>query len=411
MVRNYEKRKDRVLNPENHENNCHKNLTEEQIELLNLWNNQLQLDNKSDTTIVDYLEKSSRFLRSCNSEEVQEIGKEEVTAYLSGKSQNSLRTYKATLRQFFLWFYLDHLEVEEGDIPRFVDSKLKVSGTTAKNKVKKEDIPTEEEVQTLMKHAANHRDRALIALLADKGMRIKEALELEMQDVNFDQAGIYLMVPEAKKDYESYRKNRLTWSRPALKDWIEHHPRGDEDNPPLFVKMQTRVDEEPFRAMTYDAARQMLNKLMKRADLPEHRQDRLSLHKFRHYSTTVDRQKQHMRDSFIVKDKGWDDPSMLEKYDHLTDQEVDIAHIKQMVEDGQLDKSVLEDFGNGEEDDLKEIELIRCPNCSHPNSPERDFCDQCNQPFNDEGIEKQDQLREAIDEYIEEKGLMEKLEQ
>ncbi len=125
MVRNYEQRKDRVLNPENYETNCHQNLTEEQIELLNHWHNQLQLDNKSQTTVVDYLEKTSIFFRKTDAQEVENIGKKEVTAYLSDKSQNSLRTYKATLRQFFLWFYLDHLEVDESDVPRFVDSKLK----------------------------------------------------------------------------------------------------------------------------------------------------------------------------------------------------------------------------------------------------------------------------------------------
>lgn len=64
---------------------------------------------------------------------------------------------------------------------------------------------------------------------------------------------------------------------------------------------------------------------------------------------------------------------------------VDKAHIKQMMEDGQLDKSVLEKMnGDGENVEVTELELIRCPNCGEPNSPERDFCDTCNQPFNKE---------------------------
>ena len=122
-----------------------------------------------------------------------------------------------------------------------------------------------------------------------------------------------------------------------------------------------------------------------------------------------------MRDSFIVQDKGWDDPSMLERYDHLTDDTVDKAHIKQMVEDGQLDKSVLEKMnGDGENGEVTELELIRCPNCGEPNSPERDYCDTCNQPFNEEGIDQQERLQnlaqELLQDKIEEEEIMEELQ-
>lgn len=410
MSHRYKDRLDRILNPERIESTCHKSLTEKERNLLKQWHNKLELDGKSPATRSDYLEKCSVFFRKYD-KETGEIGKKEAQDFLAGKSKGSRRTYKATLRQFFLWYYLDHEEVGKENVPRFVNQTLKVTGSSGKNKVKKEDIPTEEDVRNLLKTAWNHRDRALIALLADRGMRISEALALDLKDVNFDKAGIYLMVPEAKKDYDSYRRNRLTWSRPALKDWLEHHPRKDEEDAPLFVKLQNRQDEQDYGRLKYDAARHAFEKLRKRAEVRK----RITLHKFRHYSTTVDRQKKHMRDSYIVKDKGWDDPSMLEKYDHLTDDEVDKAHIRQMVEDGQLDKSVLEDLENGNGDGEKqEIELIKCPNCNHPNSPERDFCDQCNQPFNQDGISKQERLQalaqDLLKEQIEESGLLENLE-
>lgn len=410
MTHRYTQRIERVLKPYEYEkdnrSSCHTNLSDSQIEYLNRWHNQLHLDGKSEATRSDYLEKASIFLRRTD-KPIEEIDKNDAIGFLADKSEGGRRTYKATLRQFFLWFYLYEKEIPENELPRFINNQLKVKGQAGKNKVKKEDVPTEEEVKKLLKTAWNHRDRALIAILADKGMRISEALALEIKDVNFDPAGIYLMVPEAKKNYESYRKNRLTWSRPALKDWLENHPRRNEENAPLFVKLQNRQDEEDYQELKYDAARHMLEKLKKRASV-----ENITLHKFRHYSTTKDRQKKHMRDSFIVKDKGWDDPSMLERYDHLTENEVDIAHIKQMVEDGQLEKSVLEEIenGNGSGETEVTLELIRCPNCNHPNSPERDYCDQCNQPFNGEGIEKQERLKGLVRDAIEQKGLLEELE-
>lgn len=410
MAHRYKHRIERFTNPEKFDQNCHRNLPGNALQTLQHWNNQLDLDEKSQATRSDYLEKASIFLRNAD-KTPDEVEKQDVIDFLSDRSSSGRRTYKATLRQFFLWYYLDYQELPKDELPRFVDNQLKVSGSSGQDKVKKEDIPKEEEVKSLLETAWNHRDRALIAVLADRGMRISETPALDIKDVNFDQAGIYLMVPEAKKDYESYRKNRLTWSRPALKDWLETHPRRDEEDAPLFVKLQNRQDEDDYRSLKYDAARHAFEKLRKRAGVRQN----ITLHKFRHYSTTQDRQKKHMRDSFIVQDKGWDDPSMLERYDHLTDDTVDKAHIKQMVEDGQLDKSVLEKMnGDGENGEITELELIRCPNCGDPNSPERDYCDTCNQPFNEEGIDQQERLQnlaqELLQDRIEKEEILEELE-
>lgn len=409
MTHRYKQRIERVLNPEKYEKEnrscCHSNLKDRQIEVLNQWHDHLDFKEKSQATRSDYLEKVSIFLRRTD-KEIEDVDKQDAVSFLSDKSSGGKRTYKATLRQFFLWYYREKKRLSDEELPRFINGTLKVESRGGQDKVKEEDVPTEEEVKNLLETAWNHRDRALIAILADKGMRISEALGLKIRDVNFDPAGIYLMVPCAKKDYDDYRKNRLTWSRPALKDWLENHPRRDEPEAPLFVKLQNRQDEDDYRKLKYDAARHMLEKLKGRADV-----ENVTLHKFRHYSTTKDRQKKHMKDSFVVKDKGWDDPKMLERYDHLTDDDVDKAHIRQMVEDGQLDKEVLEELeenGNGKGE--QELELIRCPNCNLPNSPERDHCDQCNQPFNGEGIEKQERLKNLVQEAIEDKGLMEKLE-
>lgn len=408
MSQNYQQRIKRVLKPEkvDKKSNCHENLDENIRELLQDWHNQLQLDGRSKATRCDYLTKASIFFRKYP-ENPSEIGKKQVNDFLSGKSQGTISTYKATLKQFFTWYYLDHKQVSKDELPRYIEKQLKVTSYNGQDKVKKEDIPTEQEIKTLMEGCLNHRDRALIAILADKGMRISEALALNVEDVNFDKAGIYLMVPEAKKDYESYRKNRVTWSRPALKDWLEAHPRKDEDKAPLFVTLRKGGSYNEYTRLDYGGARGQLERLKKRLDVSEN----ISMHKFRHYSTTRDRQKEHLRDSYIVKDKGWDDPSMLERYDHLTDDTVDKAHIKQMVKDGQLDKSVLEDLQNGDSEDVQELELIKCPNCQSANSPERDYCDQCNQPFNQDGIDKQEELKSLINDVIEEKGLMDKLKQ
>lgn len=404
MKERAERRINKIINPSEVDGENSLEITEMQRKLLRKWNTHLELNDIQKTTRSDYLKKASYFLKKTG-KPVQEIDKEDIKAYLSAYKKSTRNNYKTTIRQFFLWYYLDYKEVSSPKKPRFIDSLLKVKGSSGRNKVKKEDLPREEEIKELMGKALNHRNRALIAILADKGMRIREALSLKIKHVNFDDAGIYLTVPSAKKDYEDFRKNRLTWSRSAFKDWIEAHPKSNDDEAFVFMRLKNN-DETGHEGLTYSAARTMLERLKERSDVREN----ITFHKFRHYSTTKDRQKKHLRDSYIVKDKGWDDPSMLEKYDHLTEDTVDKAHIRQMVEDGQLDKSAIENLEDDEQNLDHKIELIKCPNCGLKNSPERDFCDQCNQPFNDEGISKQEKLEEAIREYVDEKGLMEKLD-
>ncbi|MFB6200375.1 MAG: tyrosine-type recombinase/integrase [Candidatus Nanohaloarchaea archaeon] len=416
----YEKQIEKIVNGDG----CHANLADDHLGLIQDWRNQLELDGKSAATQADYLSKTSHFLRheDVQGMDLDEIGRSEVNAYLS--ERGNVYTYKAPLRQFFLWYYLDRKQVGEDELPRFVEKDLK-DAPPRKGKVKAEDVPKEDEVKALLAAARNRRDKALIALLADKGMRISEALSLDLGDVNRDKAGIYLMVPEAKKQYESYRRNRLTFSRPALQDWLEEHPYTGDEDAPLFVAMQRRFEcvdcgsdgnwredectecggdiEVSRPRMGYSAARAVMNTLREEADV----RDSITLHKFRHYSATNDLKDEHMKERYIVKEHGWDDPTMLDRYGHLTDDEVDKARIRQMVERGELSPDALPENGNGE--DEVAVELIRCPNCHRENSPERDMCSTCNQPFTEDAAEEQERYEDLVDEVLDDLGFREEM--
>lgn len=424
MTRNYEQRRRRVLNGEG----AHSKLTAEHRDLLNRWSHDLENQEVAESTHTDYLEKLSIFLREAG-KPVEEIDKEDALAFLSGKARSTKRTYKTTLRQFFLWYYRDHLQYEQNDLPRFVENQLKVTGTHRPKK-RPEDIPKKEEVKELMQAAYNHRDRALIALLADVGCRISEALTMQRRDVDWRGETAVVQIPTVKKGVEDprrqLRKDVLTFSRPALKDWWEASP-VDGDEAPLFCNLQVRnectdcgsrgeqgtCDEcggrvaSHYPAMTYDAARVMLNGLKDRPDVDV--RDHITLHKFRDYSVAEDKRDKHMTVDLIMQAKGWDDRSMLERYGPLGDSDVEAARIRQMIEDGQLDPNEMDRFKDENGEEQVRLELIRCPACHKPNSPERERCDYCSQPFSTSAAEKQAQLMSAIRSYIDEKGLTDEL--
>ena len=64
----------------------------------------------------------------------------------------------------------------------------------AKNIKKPEDLLKPDEVQRMIDHCTNDRDRALISLLYDSGCRISELLTMKKPDVKFDDHGMMISV-------------------------------------------------------------------------------------------------------------------------------------------------------------------------------------------------------------------------
>ncbi|EMA39160.1 site-specific integrase [Halobiforma nitratireducens] len=266
----------------------------------------------------------------------------------------------------------------------------------------REDIPTKDEVKQLMSAALNDRDRAIIAVLADTGMRLKELRYLQRKDVEFDKAGIAVMTPTAKQGVENprdrMRRNRLTFSRPAMQTWYENHPRVEPDAA-LFCRLRS-----PYTDVTARGLQAMFYRLVDRAGLPAERQDRLSLHKFRHLSITEDRQKAFMRDSYVAKKHGHVDTTMLRRYDHLTSDDVDKAQVKAMVERGDLPPDALTEIEGGENGE-DALNLVSCPNCGHAAAPDKALCPRCNQALDADTADKLDQLLTALRNYMDAQGV------
>lgn len=381
-------------------------LADHQVELFRAWDDQLQLDGRSVSTRKCYLQRTAYFLRNINEEKIENIGKEHINAFLAGNdwSDNTVDTYKRAMKQFFKWYYEDHLERRADEVPRFVDKQFKTSSQV--ETVDKEDIPTTEEVKAFMSAALNYRDRAAIALLADTGMRCKELRYLKRKDVEFDKAGIALMTPTAKRGVDNprdmMRRVRLTFSRPVVQQWYENHPNKDPD-----VALICRL-KEPYTELTERGLQNMYQRLSKIVDLPADRTDRLSMHKFRHLSITEDRQKQHMRDSFVAKKHGHVDTSMLRRYDHLTADDVDKAQIKAMVDRGELPADALDEI-EGDGVNGGSLNLRTCPNCGYGAAPDKALCPRCNQALDAETADAQVRLVTAIRDYIENRGLPEEI--
>lgn len=95
--------------------------------------------------------------------------------------------YRISLKKFLKW------RLGNGEEYPPCVKWVKVPKNGVRNRLP-EDLLTDAEVRALIRSCVNPRDRALISLLADSGVRIGELLTLRVGDVQDDEYGLVVQV-------------------------------------------------------------------------------------------------------------------------------------------------------------------------------------------------------------------------
>lgn len=124
-------------------------------------------------------------------------------------------TYRQMIRRFFRW-------MNDEETPKF----LKHFKADLKNRKTKlpEDILTPEEVEKLIKAIKNPRDKAMVSLLYEAGLRIGELWTLKIKSVIYDKNGVIIIVRKGKT---GMRRIRVLRCVPYLSIWTKLHPKAD----------------------------------------------------------------------------------------------------------------------------------------------------------------------------------------
>ncbi|MFO1532405.1 MAG: tyrosine-type recombinase/integrase [Thermoplasmatota archaeon] len=173
---------------------------------------------------------------------------------------------------------------------------------------------------------------ALLWFLWDSGMRVSEALGLNVGDVQFDEHGSAMA--RMRKDQPGLKTGPrpvpLTECVAALKVWLAVHPQGPDRNAPLFCGTRSKG----LRYLAYDRVYDLVVDLSDASGwTAEHTLGHLSPHDFRHTRCTRAAQanwgQQRMEDVF-----GWEPGSpMPSHYSHLSDEDL----LKQARQDVGMD--------------------------------------------------------------------------
>ncbi|WP_440948468.1 tyrosine-type recombinase/integrase [Methanosarcina sp. T3] len=285
-----------------------------------------------------------------------------------GLSKNSLRNYKKFMKKFHRW-------LGDGTQPDWVQ-KLQLEAI--ETPVQPSDLLTKEEFNKLLDTCRHPRDKALIAAIADSGMRVGALTSCRIKDLVFNQYGATIYISKTSKSRKTTKPKGipLTWSTGFLNQWLSVHP--DKENPEAPLWVQKNKSE----AISYPAVRNMLVRLGDRAGIKKP----VNPHSFRHLAIT-----NWILDGYNEQEvkhrAGWSKGSqqMLRIYANFTDEE--------------MNDRIYEKCGLKTED-KRQVTLKKCPRCGNVLRPEDRFCSQCSLVLDREAADKIQAIKEGFSDKL-----------
>lgn len=175
---------------------------------------------RSKETVTSYKYGLSGFRKFIGERDVRSLELHDLTLYISTLESRGLRsatraTYVTALRTFWKWMYRQKM------VP-FSDELIPVPQI-----ISKEPHPylLEDEYRNILNsfsiiHPTDVRDKAIVALLWDTGMRIGECLSLNVGDINLEK-----MEGEVRTFKRKHHRRVIMWTRETsniLARWLEY---------------------------------------------------------------------------------------------------------------------------------------------------------------------------------------------
>lgn len=330
------------------------------------------LESVAKEDLVAYVNKSSRerIWRSFSKNGHVTITRKQVRL-----SPTTLACRKIILRMFFKWL-------------RGTDEYPPEVKNLRPNRPRDDAIPTDkligaEDMRRLLQAHPSAREKALLAVLHDSGLRAGELCALNLGSVQFDQYGAVLTLPKRAAGLKTgARRVRLFESGPFLQAWWEAHPEKGNPKAPLFISMSRRA---PGVRMTTNALWKFCHDAGVKAKLDHE----VHPHLFRH-SAATEKARLGWREAEMRNFFGWargsDMPSV---YVHLAGQD---------YEEMELERRGLKQKG---ERAFAALAPRVCRACKSENLATATFCQACRNPVSPEAeaeieLQRRAQLKEEL---------------
>ncbi|QQG39676.1 MAG: site-specific integrase [Candidatus Aenigmatarchaeota archaeon] len=293
-------------------------------------------------------------------------------------AKNTRRDHRVVLKRFYKWMK------GEGKLYPPEVAWISTGGHDVRHLTPNE-LVSEEDLRELLKNTKNTRERAILWVMWEGGLRAGELLNLRVKHVVFDQMGAIVYVPEEGKTGQ--RPVRLVAAVPALSEYLEQHPTKRQEDA-LWVS---------DRQKAFGFA--MLTAFLKRLEESGALTKRLHCHLMRKSAAT--RVAPHLREAVMKNYFGWTQGSRMPAvYIHMSGAAVD--------------EEVLRMYGKvpKEENANDKLRPKECNTCGTANSVDRDWCVRCRravserakmQTMEGEKLLLSSLTKEAVEELVQKK--------
>ena len=181
-------------------------------------------------------------------------------------SDYTQRDFQEIVKQFYAWLF-DVEDPRHEGYPKLVSW---IHSKAPKSKLNASDLLAPADVKQLISATPDLRLKALIDVCYECGLRVGEALQMHIKDVNLQEQYAELSVCGKTGPRVAYSIESL----PLLVQWLDQHPGRKNTDAWLWTD-----DTEP---LSYDKARFKLQECRRKAKIPK----RVFWHLFRHSSAT-----------------------------------------------------------------------------------------------------------------------------
>lgn len=291
-----------------------------------------------------------------------------------GLSEGTCRNYMKAVRKFSMWFF-------EEEWPETI-----TIGAPPERKHDPDEEITADELDAMLDAAAAFdsaaREKALIALLRDTGLRIGAILSLQLRHVDFDGQRGTIHINEAANVKGASGPKPVTWSRGYVANWLDVHPRPDNPDAALIHKTRGWDDDEDGALRQQYAARRV-SEIAEQAGLDA---DRINCKLFRGTAISSWIRDDNLNEQKIKHRVDWtEDSSQFGVYSRVSDEEMNDAIFDAY------------DIGEAREDGGPTLET--CPQCRTPLRGSERFCPGCASPLTSSAVDIVETVDDATFEH------------
>ncbi|WP_292466875.1 tyrosine-type recombinase/integrase [Methanolobus sp.] len=246
-----------------------------------------------------------RRLAVFNGKPFDEMTKRDIQSYVASRNNLKALTVNSILSVILTFFKYLYDTDEKPDCVKWI------TFNRVQEEIKPDDVLTTQEIDSMIAHCKNDRDKTIIAMLYDTGCRIGELIEhSHFGDIKQDKRGYYIRVNGKTGE----RRIRLKDSIPYVINYINNHPTKNPESP-LFMTHNGRISNKHVSTIIIQVA--------KKTGIEK----RVHPHLLRHSKVT------HisplLSDQILKKQFGWTKSSrMVEKYVHISEEAHDLEICK-----------------------------------------------------------------------------------